>query len=72
MNLYQMSVEELGRAQHDLGALAVDVAPEHPEAARVILDAMGLVAQELHARAFGGGAEARAHAARHHRERTGH
>ena len=71
-NLHTMSVPELSVAQRDLGVLVREIADTCPEAARLVTDLMGLVAQELHARAFGGGAEARAHAARHHRERTGH
>ncbi len=66
-----MTVDELSTAIEDLAALAVEIAPERPEAAKLLLDASGLACEELLARAFGGGAEAHEYAAKVRRERSG-
>jgi len=72
MNIHAMTTEQLQAASRDLGALVDDIMAEYPEAARVVVDAMGMVAEELCARAFGGGPEAREYAAKLRRRRSGH
>jgi hypothetical protein len=72
VNIRAMSVPELSRAATDLAALAQEIADEHPEAAKAIIDLGALIGEELLARAFGGDGEARAHARKVYRERAGH
>jgi hypothetical protein len=67
-----MTVPELSKAAHDVAALAVEIAADHREAALALLDLGDTIQEELLARAFGGGAQAREHARKVFRERAAH
>ena len=65
MRLHRLSAEELAIAAQALAKLAVEVSAVDAATGAVLLDAADLALAELHARAFGGGAEARKLAERH-------
>lgn len=72
MNVARMTTEELQGAMAELQELFDEIMPEYPLAARVVVDAMEILTEEIGCRAFGGGPEAREYVRKLNRERSGH